>query len=93
MTRRDIVEVLNEAIGFSKQEAARITELFFDVIKETLEKGEKLKITGFGTFIVREKRARQGRNPQTGEKITITPRKVITFKWSPLLKKALNKKH
>ena len=93
MTRADIIEMLNKAIGFSKQEAARITELFFDVIKETLGKSEKLKITGFGTFIVREKRARRGRNPQTGEKITITPRKVITFRSSPLLKKALNKKH
>ena len=93
MTRRDIIEMLNEAIGFSKQEAARITELFLEIMKETLEKSEKLKITGFGNFAVRAKKARRGRNPQTGEKITITPRKVITFRSSPLLKKALNKKH
>ena len=92
MTKADIVEELYLKTGVSKQEAARITELFFDIIKETLEKGETVKISGFGNFVVRAKRARRGRNPQTGEEITITPRKVLTFKSSPLLKQALNNK-
>ncbi len=92
MTKADIVEDLYEKIGISKQEAARLTELFFDVMKETLEKGETVKISSFGNFVVREKRARRGRNPQTGDEMMITPRKVLTFKSSPLLKQALNNK-
>ncbi len=92
MTKADIVEQLYERVGVSKQEATRITEMFFDIMKETLEKGEKVKISGFGNFVVRAKRARRGRNPQTGEETMITPRKVLTFKSSPLLKQALNNK-
>jgi integration host factor subunit alpha len=92
MTKADIVEELYEKIGISKQEAARLTELFFDIMKEGLEKGEKVKISGFGNFVVRAKRSRRGRNPQTGDAITITPRKALTFKSSPLLKEALNTK-
>ena len=92
MTKADIVEEVYERVGISKQEAARLTELFFDIMKETLEKGEKVKISSFGNFVVRAKRSRRGRNPQTGDDITITPRKVLTFKSSPLLKKALNSK-
>ncbi len=92
MTKADIVEELYERVGISKQEAARLTELFFDIMKETLGKGEKVKISSFGNFVVRSKRARRGRNPQTGEEILITPRKVLTFKSSLLLKQALNNK-
>jgi len=87
-----IVEELYLKTGVSKQEAVRITELFFDIMKESLEKGEKIKISGFGNFVVRAKRPRRGRNPQTGDEIRITPRKVLTFKSSPLLKQALNSK-
>ncbi len=92
MTKADIVEEIYEKIGISKQEAARLTELFFDIMKETLEKGEKVKISSFGNFVVRAKRSRRGRNPQTGDEVMITPRKVLTFKSSPLLKQALNNK-
>jgi len=92
MTKADIVEEVYERVGISKQEATRLTELFLDIMKETLEKGEKVKISGFGSFVVRAKRSRRGRNPQSGEDITITPRKVLTFKSSPLLKQALNNK-
>ena len=90
MTKADVVEEVYERVGISKQEAARLTEMFLDIMKEALEKGEKVKISGFGNFVVREKRSRRGRNPQTGEEITITPRRVLTFKSSPLLKQALN---
>ena len=92
MTKADIVEELYERVGISKQEALRLTEMFFDIMKETLEKGETVKVSGFGNFVVRAKRARRGRNPQTGDEIMITPRKVLTFKSSPLLKEALNNK-
>ena len=92
MTKADIVEDLYERVGISKQEAFRIIELFLEIMKETLEKGEMVRISGFGNFVVRAKRARQGRNPQTGDDIMITPRKVLTFKSSPLLKQSLNNK-
>ena len=73
MTKADIIEAVYEKVGgFSKKEAAEIVESVFNTIKETLEKGEKIKISGFGNFVVREKKARIGRNPQTGEEITIS---------------------
>ncbi len=91
MTKADIVETIYEKIGFSKKEYADILELVFDTIKETLEKGEKIKISGFGNFVVRAKRPRIGRNPQTGEEIEISARRVLTFRPSQVLKAALNK--
>jgi integration host factor subunit alpha len=92
MTKADIVEEVYERVGISKQEALRLTEMFLDIMKETLEKGETVKISGFGNFVVRAKRSRRGRNPQTGDEIMITPRRVLTFKSSPLLKQTLNNK-
>jgi integration host factor subunit alpha len=91
MTKADIIEAVYEKVGgFSKKEAAEIVESVFNQIKETLERGEKIKISGFGNFIVREKKARIGRNPQTGEEITISARRVLTFKPSQVLKNILN---
>jgi integration host factor subunit alpha len=91
MTKADIVETVYEKVGgFSKKEAAEIVETVFDTIKETLEKGEKIKISGFGNFVVRDKNARAGRNPQTGQEITISARRVLTFKPSQVLKNILN---
>jgi integration host factor subunit alpha len=77
------------ASGLSKREAAEVVEAFFSVIKETLERGETVKIAGFGNFVVRDKNERVGRNPQTGEAITISARRVVTFKASDLLKQKL----
>jgi integration host factor subunit alpha len=91
MTKIDLVEqVYNKVGSFSKKDAAEIVELVFDTIKQTLEKGEKIKISGFGNFVVRNKKARIGRNPQTGEEIEISARKVLTFKPSQVLKNVLN---
>lgn len=91
MTKADIIEVVYEQVGgFSKKEAAEIVEAVFDSIKETLEKGTKIKISGFGNFVVKDKNARIGRNPQTGEEIVISARRVLTFKPSQVLKDALN---
>jgi integration host factor subunit alpha len=91
MTKADIVEAIYEKIGFSKKESAEIVEMVFDTMKGTLEKGEKIKISGFGNFVVRSKKPRIGRNPQTGEEIEISARKVLTFRPSQVLKAALNK--
>lgn len=91
MTKADIIEQIYEKVGFSKKESSEIVELVFDTIKETLEKGEKIKISGFGNFVVRAKRPRVGRNPQTGEEIEISARRVLTFRPSQVLKQALNK--
>ncbi|MFM7202130.1 MAG: integration host factor subunit alpha [Myxococcota bacterium] len=90
MTKADIVEAIYEKVGFSKKEAADLVEMVFETIKETLEQGEKIKISGFGNFVVRRKQPRVGRNPQTGEEITITDRRVLTFKPSAVLKESLN---
>lgn len=90
MTKADIIESVYEKVGFSKKEAAEIVEMVFDTIKETLERGEKIKISGFGNFIVRDKKSRVGRNPQTGQEIEISARRVLTFRPSQVLKNALN---
>ena len=90
MTKADLVETIYEKIGFSRKESAKIVDLVFDLMKETLEGGEKIKISGFGNFIVRQKRSRKGRNPQTGKEIQITARRVLTFKPSQVLRKSLN---
>jgi len=91
MTKADIVESVYERLGgFSKKESAEIVESVFETIKDSLRKGEKMKISGFGNFSVRSKKERKGRNPKTGKEIKITPRKVVTFKPSQLLKSVLN---
>ena len=80
MTKADIIESLYDQVGLSKRESADIVETLFDIIKETLENGENIKLSGFGSFNIRDKRARRGRNPQTGEEIEIGSRKILTFK-------------
>ncbi len=90
MTKADIVEALYEKVGFSKKEAADLVELVFETIKNTLSQGDKIKISGFGNFIVREKRSRVGRNPQTGQTIEISSRRVLTFRPSQVLRSEVN---
>ena len=90
MTKADIVEKVYQKIGFSKKEAADLVEMVFSTLKVVLKKGDKVKISGFGNFIVREKASRIGRNPQTGEQITISARRVLTFRPSQVLKAMLN---
>ncbi|MBW2731083.1 MAG: integration host factor subunit alpha [Deltaproteobacteria bacterium] len=91
MTKNDIVDTLCEKLDdVSKKEAAALVATLFDTIKDTLSGGETVKIAGFGNFVVRDKEARVGRNPQSGEKITISARRVVTFKASPSLKDAVN---
>jgi integration host factor subunit alpha len=90
MTKADIVERIYTRVGFSKKEAADVVESIFEVIKGRLESGEKVKVSGFGNFVINEKRPRKGRNPQTGEEIIITGRRVLTFKPSQVLKRTIN---
>jgi integration host factor subunit alpha len=91
MTKADIVHAVYSKVGgFSKKESADLVDLVFETLKETLGRGEKVKISGFGNFVLRDKRQRQGRNPQTGEPIVISRRRVLSFKASQLLKQALN---
>ncbi|MBM4276599.1 MAG: integration host factor subunit alpha [Deltaproteobacteria bacterium] len=92
MTKVDIVEAIYEKVGFSKKEVAKIAESIFDIIKEHLQRNDKIKISGFGNFVIRNKRSRRGRNPQTGDDIEITPRRILTFKPSQVLKACLNRK-
>ncbi|MCU0661839.1 MAG: integration host factor subunit alpha [Myxococcota bacterium] len=91
MTKADIFErVYGKVGGFAKKEAADIVESVFMLMKKTLSEGENLKISSFGTFVVRGKKARMGRNPQTGQPLMITDRRVLTFKPSHVLKDLLN---
>jgi len=91
MTKAEIIDAIYEKVGgFSKKEAAEIVEAVFDSMKDVLTEGEKIKISGFGNFVVRYKKERIGRNPQTGEPIPISARRVLTFKPSQVLKGILN---
>jgi integration host factor subunit alpha len=92
MTKADIVERISAKTGFSKKESADMLEAVFSIMKNTLETGEKLKISGFGIFEVKQKKDRKGRNPQTGETIIIEARRVLTFTPSVVLKASINGK-
>ena len=91
MTKKDITEKIHIATGLSKMESFNMIEALFSIMKSTLESGENLKITGFGNFVLKQKQVRLGRNPQTGETITLEARRVLTFKPSNLLRDAVNK--
>ena len=92
MTKADIVDKVHTATGLSKRDSIDMVEAVFSIMKNTLEAGEALKISGFGSFLVKQKADRRGRNPQTGESITITARRILTFKPSTLLRHAINNK-
>jgi len=91
MTKADLVNLIHERVGSPKKEAGEVVEAFFAIIREGLREAGKVKISGFGTFIVSDKHARGGRNPQTGAPITICPRRVVSFKPSQILKDRVNK--
>jgi len=90
MTKADIVEKIHQKVGFSKKESAEIVDLVLGIVKETLANGEKIKISSFGNFVIREKKPRRGRNPQTGDVIEIPSRWVLTFHPSNILRKGIN---
>jgi integration host factor subunit alpha len=91
MTKAEIIDCVYEKVGgFSKKESAEVVEAVFETMKDVLSQGDKVKISGFGNFVVREKKERIGRNPQTGDPIPISARRVLTFKPSQVLKNVLN---
>lgn len=90
MTKADIAEKIQTVTGMSKKDSAEMLEAVFSLMKSTLESGEKLKISGFGSFEVKRKADRRGRNPQTGEAITIEARRILTFKPSMILRQSIN---
>lgn len=91
LTKAQIVEALFSKNLFTKGESAQVIETLFELIKASLEKGDEVLISGFGKFCVREKMQRNGRNPQSGEPMTLPPRKVVTFKCSWVLRDNMNR--
>ncbi|RMA81233.1 integration host factor subunit alpha [Umboniibacter marinipuniceus] len=86
LTKADLAERLFNELGINKKEAKDLVELFFEEIRQALEHNEQVKLSGFGNFDLRDKNARPGRNPKTGEEIPIEPRRVVTFKPGQKLK-------
>ena len=91
VTKADLANTLFEQLGLNKREAKEFVELFFETIRESLENGESVKLSGFGSFSVRDKRSRPGRNPKTGEDVPVTPRRVVTYKASQKVKDRIAK--
>jgi integration host factor subunit alpha len=91
MTKADLVDIIFGKVGLSKIESQNIIEMIFDTVKQTLVEGESVKVSGFGTFNVKKKNARRGRNPKTGDELQITPRRVITFRASNHFKELIEK--
>lgn len=86
LTKADFSEKLFDELGLNKREAKDMVEFFFEEVKGSLEKGEQVKLSGFGKFELRDKSSRPGRNPKTGEEIPITARRVVTFRSGQKLK-------
>lgn len=89
-TRADLTEAVYQAVGLSRHESGQLVESVLETIGERLERGETVKLSSFGTFQVRAKNERVGRNPKTGEEVAITPRRVLSFRASHVLKDRIN---
>jgi len=90
MKKAELVEAVAEKTGLTKADSTRAIDAVFETISKALEKGEKVPVAGFGTFAISNRKAREGRNPQTGEKVKIAARKAVTFKAGTALKDAVN---
>jgi integration host factor subunit alpha len=91
LTRADLAEVINRRMGFSRAESLAMVEAILGHVCDALSRGENVKISGFGTFLLRDKKQRIGRNPKTGVEVPITPRRVLTFRSSQILKDRIAK--
>ena len=91
LTKADLTDCLFNEIGINKREAKEVVECIFEEITSELESGKNVKISGFGNFILRDKRERPGRNPKTGQEVTVSKRRVITFKASRKLKELVER--
>jgi integration host factor subunit alpha len=90
LTRADLSETLHRNIGLSRTESADMVNNVLDLVADALVDGQSVKLSSFGTFMVRAKRARMGRNPKTGEEVPITPRRVLVFRPSQVMKNVVN---
>lgn len=90
ITRADLSEVVYQKVGLSRTESAALVELVLTELADSLARGENVKLSSFGSFIVRQKGERVGRNPKTGEEVPIEPRRVMVFKPSNILKQRIN---
>src|SRR5687768_13870859 len=93
LTKAELAELLFENVGLNKREAKDMVEAFFEEIRQSLEAGDTVKLSGFGNFQLRDKPQRPGRNPKTGEEIPITARRVVTFHASQKLKGMVEENH
>lgn len=91
ITKADIAEHLFSSLGLNKREAKEVVELFFEEIRQALESGEMVKLSGFGNFMLRDKSERPGRNPKTGKEVPVTARRVVTFRAGQKLKSRVEK--
>ncbi|WP_324262624.1 integration host factor subunit alpha [Altererythrobacter sp. H2] len=91
LTRADLAEAINRKLGFSRAESLDLVESVIAQMSDAMARGENVKISGFGSFVLRDKRERIGRNPKTGVEVPITPRRVLTFRASQLLKEEIAK--
>ncbi len=91
LTKTDIIEAIRNENGYSLKKSTELTEIILETIKRSLESGEDVMVSGFGKFQVRSKRERRGRNPSTGEALILSPRRVVTFKWSGKLRDRINR--
>ena len=91
LTRADLSEAVHNEIGLSRSESAQLVETVLDEISDALVGGEDVKLSSFGSFVVRHKKGRVGRNPKTGQEVPIDPRRVLTFRASHVLKEKINK--
>ncbi len=90
LTKADIIEAIRKENGYSRNQSSEVTEILFEIIKQSLESGEDVMISGFGKFKVKNKKERRGRNPVTNEDLMLPPRRVVTFKCSDKLKNRIN---
>ena len=90
ITRAELASAIYRDVGFSVSESARLLDLVLEEISQALEKGDSVKISSFGSFIVRNKKMRMGRNPKTGVDVPISPRRILSFHPSHILKKRIN---
>jgi len=92
LTKSDIVDSISNHVVFTKKKSVETVEILLEIMKQALESGEDVLISGFGKFCVRDKKERRGRNPATGDGMMLRPRRVVTFKCSGLLRKKVNGK-